>query len=52
LELPEINDVALDGHISFIWWSWVGWIGHDRRSTRVLPSGNLNEAVSSEQATV
>jgi hypothetical protein len=38
LELLKINDVALDGRISFLWWSWVGWVRHDGRSTRVLSS--------------
>jgi hypothetical protein len=40
LELLEINDVALDGHISFLWWSWVGHV-------YLLPSGNLKEAEES-----
>jgi len=49
--LLEINDVALDGRISFLWWSWVCRVGDDGRSTRVLTSiGNLKEAVHSEQA--
>jgi hypothetical protein len=42
----EINDVTLDGSISFLWWSWVGWLGHDGRSTRVLTSIGQSEGSS------
>jgi hypothetical protein len=46
LELLKINDVTLDGSISFLWWSWVGWLGHDGRSTRVLTSIGQSEGSS------